>query len=349
MNSLSNDVLGCVFEHLSPQIKVLPKWAEKIFKNKLKYIKRRTLGLDYDIVILEIMNELDDIWRFGNSAVLNFFYRNIKSLFGDFILWHIIDDTGLSKNPEAIDLLEKFILPYYPDLGNWNNLSTNPSAMGLINTNWEKVNPIYLSANPKAGKLIKQNFEQSQGKDIEWRLLSKNSSAEAIEMLEKNQDKIDWMFFCENRNPDFLNILEKNLDKIDWEILSFNPAAVTFLEKNLNKVDWRGISHNEAAFHIIEKNLDKVDWDMLSLNGAAVPLLTKNLERVNWRLANKNPAFVPILEKMNESGHTTAWNDLSRVTRIFWKELATNPNLYIVDRKARMTQKERFIKKMSMC
>jgi hypothetical protein len=349
MNSLSNDVLGCVFDHLSPQRKVLPQWAEKIFKNKLKYIKRRTVGLDYDIVILEIMNELDDIWRFGNSAVLDFFYRNIKSLFGDFILWHIIDDTGLSNNPEGVDLLEKVIIPSYPDLGNWNSLSSNPSAIELLKNYSDRVNWAYLSANPKAGKLLKQNFEQSQGKDIDWRLLSKNSSAEAIEMLEKNQDKIEWMFFCENRNPDFLNIVEKNLDKIDWEILSFNPAAIKFLEKNLDKVDWRGISGNPEAFHIIQKNIEKVDWDMLSLNSAAVPLLLENLDRINWRVVNRNPSFIPILEKMNESGHPTAGNDISRVTRIFWKELATNPNLYIIDRKARMTQKERFIKKMSMC
>ena len=344
-DSVSKDVWGCVFEHVSSPRKVLPGWVSKIFANKLKNIKKRTRGMDDDLVILEIMSEIEhDIWRFGNSAVLDFFYRTIKQLFGDYILYQVLDENALSRNPAAVELHEKT----FGSLINWNSFSSNPSAKEMLINNWGNVNWAYLSANPKFGKIIKENFEESQGKDIDWRMLSRNPCDEAIELLERNTDKIDWLQLCDNRNPQITRILEKNMDRIDWEILSLNPAAVKLLEKNPDKVDWRVISCNEGAVHVIEKNTDRIDWDMLSMNKSALPLLVQNLEKVNWRFANRNPSFIPILEEMNKFYPAIGTNDLGRQTRIFWLELAINPDLYTYDRKAYRKAKERFVKKMIM-
>ena len=73
-----------------------------------------------------------------------------------------------------------------------------------------------------------------------------NSSA--IDLLEKNQDKIDWSNL--SQNPAAMDILEKNMDRIDWVELSENPAAIHLLEKNKNKIDWEYFSANPAIFDL---------------------------------------------------------------------------------------------------
>ena len=84
---------------------------------------------------------------------------------------------------------------------------------------------------------------------INWRSLSSNPNA--IEMLEKNLDKVYyWSELAEN--PNAMHLLEKNIDKIRWECLSKNPNAIDLLSKNLDKVDWHYFQ-NPNAIKIIEE------------------------------------------------------------------------------------------------
>ena len=136
----------------------------------------------------------------------------------------------LQKNIEILPLLIK--VGYGID---WDDLSSNPNAVHILEKNLDKVDWDCLSGNPNA-----------------------------IHILEKNIDKVDWD--CLSGNPNAVHILEKNIDKVDWGDLSWNPNAVHILEKNIDKVDWEWLSGNPNAIHILEKNLDKVDWDCLSDN-----------------------------------------------------------------------------------
>ena len=70
-------------------------------------------------------------------------------------------------------------------------------------------------------------------------------------------------------NSGAIDILEKNQDKISWPSLSQNPGAIRLIENNLDKISWYWLSRNPCALHILEKNQDKLDkvcWAELSRN-----------------------------------------------------------------------------------
>ena len=65
-----------------------------------------------------------------------------------------IDWNGLSKNPNAIHILEKNL-----DKVNWDRLSCNPNAIHICEKNLDKVNWQYLSGNPNAIHILEKNLE----------------------------------------------------------------------------------------------------------------------------------------------------------------------------------------------
>jgi len=83
-----------------------------------------------------------------------------------------------------------------------------------------------------------------------------------LDWVEKT--KLNFPRLCSN--PNAIDIIEKNLDKINWWWLSENPNAIHILEKNLDKIVWTKLSQNPNAIHILEKNIDKIDWYFLSKN-----------------------------------------------------------------------------------
>jgi hypothetical protein len=63
-------------------------------------------------------------------------------------------------------------------------------------------------------------------------------------------NRINWISLSENKNPYAINILEKNIDKIDWWNLSRNKNAICILEKNIDKIDWWNFSRNKKMLFI---------------------------------------------------------------------------------------------------
>jgi len=81
--------------------------------------------------------------------------------------------------------------------------------------------------------------------------LSKNTSEGAMQLLEKNRNKINWVCLSKNPSESAMQLLEKNLYQITnicWDNLSMNPSALQFLKKNQNKINWRGLSMNPHIF-----------------------------------------------------------------------------------------------------
>ena len=83
---------------------------------------------------------------------------------------------------------------------------------------------------------------------INWSYLSKNPNA--IELLKENEDKIDWYYLSLSRNPNAIELLKENKDKIDWHNLSINLNAIELLKENQDKIDWVGLSSNPNIFKI---------------------------------------------------------------------------------------------------
>jgi len=96
-----------------------------------------------------------------------------------------------------------------------------------------------------------------------------------------DEKNLEWYWL--SRNSKAINLLEKNLDKVFWTSLSQNPYAVHLLEENLDKIEPEYLSLNLNAIHILEKNLDKVDWEYLSQNSNAIDILEQRIEDIDWK------------------------------------------------------------------
>lgn len=95
-------------------------------------------------------------------------------------------------------------------------------------------------------------------------------------------------------NPRAIQLLEKNLDKINWDYLSLNPNAISILEAHLDRVYWPSLSQNPNAIHRIEANLDRVSWHNLALNPNGVHLIETYIGRVD--LSNDFPGSLMLFD-----------------------------------------------------
>jgi hypothetical protein len=156
----------------------------------------------------------------------------------------------------------------YPAFWRLLATNTNPKAIELIENYYPKLHDNHL--------VFDEEVEEF------WSDLSKNEGA--VHLLEKFPHFINWKSILENPNPKAINMIEKNLDKIyedDWPLLSGNPAAVHIFEKPeyLNKVyDWGYLCKNPNAIHIIINNWDKVDWITFSRNPSAIHIILQLLQ-----------------------------------------------------------------------
>ena len=142
-----------------------------------------------------------------------------------------IDRYELSKNPNALHLLEK-----YPKIIDYDGLAENPNALHLILGNLDKINKSNLSRN-----------------------------INALPILTKYPQFIDWYEISGNSGA--ISIIESNLDKINWSKLSGNPSAIHILMNNINKIDWIEISANPAIFELdytfLKKKMDIIREDLM--------------------------------------------------------------------------------------
>jgi hypothetical protein len=60
-----------------------------------------------------------------------------------------------------------------------------------------------------------------------------------MENSKNKMDNVDWNNLACNSNPIAIDIIEKNLDKIDndgWEAISSNHGAINIIKKNMDKI-----------------------------------------------------------------------------------------------------------------
>ena len=87
----------------------------------------------------------------------------------------------------------------------------------------------------------------------------------AIELLEKNRNKIDWLGL--SSNPNAIGLLENNIDRLFGYGLSENSNATTILNRfTYNSIYWFKISQVNTNVDFLESNQDKLNWLYLSEN-----------------------------------------------------------------------------------
>jgi len=171
-------------------------------------------------------------------------------------------------------------------------------------------------------------------------------------LLEKYPEYINWQTILENPSPKAINIIEKNLDKIyedDWPLLSGNPAAVHIFEKPeyLNKVfDWSYLCNNPnpKAIDIILNNWDKVDWLTFSRNPSAINIILQLLQEQKDYIIRK-VINMEINEKINgdcafhlysEENHTiyrSIYKYYDDFYKVKFNSLSMNPAIFEEDYK----------------
>ena len=160
----------------------------------------------------------------------------------------MFNDSSVNINPRFLKLLKWISIEKL----NWDELSSNPNAIHILEKNLDKVDWHWLSSNPNA-----------------------------IHIIENNLDKVDWGML--STNPNAIYILENNLDKVDWYGLSTNPNAIHILENNLDKVNWYWLSYNPNIF---EYDYKEIKNTLYSDNGFAEELMANRFHPSNmdqWR------------------------------------------------------------------
>ena len=264
-----------------------------------------------------------------------------------------------NKNPRAIKLLEEelSIRPNNPDI-NWRALSKNPHAIDILDKHRNKIKMSIFSGNtnPKAIQIIKKlrlerangNISSSSSSDdnIDWEKMSENTSTAAINFLSlpENHKKIEWDVFSANTNPKAIELLtekeliENNLSekdfnklkpskKISWRELSKNPKAISLLENKWE--DEKELKNSDRReYNKLKKKGYIIDWTALSVNVKAIDLLRRKIdeenslsekayeslepiEKVNWWVLSANPEAIQLLEANRD--------------KINWVQLGKNP------------------------
>lgn len=218
-------------------------------------------NLSPDIVDL-VVKSLPSIPREKQKYIINQLYRN-PNTFGKMPKpRNESEEFYLYLNPKAGDLLyEKYLEdPYvikdeYTCANFWlaicSKKHTSKTIEAEYKTNrksgyldWRKI-----SENPSLIKLIKAELGQLNTQ-IRWNHLNYNENA--VDILEKNPDKIDYGNLAFNLNSKAVAMcIKKYRETLDEDILpglSKNPYAIEFLEKNPNLADISFLSANPAIF-----------------------------------------------------------------------------------------------------
>jgi methionine-rich copper-binding protein CopC len=225
-----------------------------------------------------------------------------------------IDWEGLSSNPNAIDLLQKYS---YKINWSWLSGNTNPRAIEMLKTHSHSIDWRVLSANPAAIDMLKSKIEKE----------SKMNERQ----LEKLKDKIDWDMLSQNPNPEAIKILKANPDNINLDFLSANPSAIDILKANVDDISWYELSANTnpEAIELLKTKFYKINWELLSANPAGIDLLKTYPGNIKWNYLSQNPNAIKMLKKkIDEENKMSEYKleDLEDFQKISWEMLSSNPN-----------------------
>lgn len=209
--------------------------------------------------------------------------------------------SGLSANPHAIGILEK-----YPSLIDTLHIPRNPNAFHL-SQQLPPNNYIFLNGNPNP--CVIEWLEQNPTY-IRWSILSSNPAA--IHLLKQNPENIVWSEL--SANPNAVPMLEKHLDKVDWSMLSLNPQAIHLLEQHPDKINWGSLCHNPNAYRLLKEFIGQLDENPNSM------FYLDHLMRYNT-----NPAILeltrPIILRKIEENENTTWDSMLMM-------LGSNPAIF---------------------
>lgn len=184
-----------------------------------------------------------------------------------------------------------------------------------INAKW--IDIYMLLINPNGYKILEKNKtlrkKAMKTTDIDW-LISHNEGSLRFIMKyypEKLKTYSNWIALHYNKSDLAVEILEKEIERIHWNALSSNEnkKAIELLKKNNKKINWENLGHNASAIEIIEKkvyeddNILKLheifDLDKLIRNPSVFVLDTDEMKKqINKPLVNSKSFVEELIEKV---------------------------------------------------
>ncbi len=210
---------------------------------------------------------------------------NDRTVFGYNRLSHSVQHVAAlmsaSPNPGVISLLEE---PEYIHMRRWDELSSNPVAIHILEAHQDRIDYDQLCKNHKAMKLV-QVMDHFTDRQL-W-FLAQNQSRWAMEMIEP---------YLESGG---VNLATKIALMYN---LSSNPFAVPLLEKYPEYLQMNSVCLNPKAVHLIRPHLQnpEMNWKFMSRNGGAVDILRANPEKISWRCAALNKNLMQLWDEFKD-------------------------------------------------
>ena len=279
-----------------------------------------------------------------------------------------------NTNPVAIELIKKALNDDKDIRINWGELCKNPSAADIL-LNEDYIGRLDWDAMSKNtnSKVIKFLGSARNLQKINWENLSANESPAAIALLNWRIKEHPWNITRNQitRNSGAIGILTKYSDKVTGDGLSANTAEAAFnllvnkLKENPKDINWAALSANPSkwAFDFLqeENNKKHIRWDMMSknTNKSAILLLKKQVEeenklsddeykrlpknqKIDWLEVSRNPSAIELIKaRIKYEAELIVINPnyyyeiLNPNERINYKELATNPSIFVKVGRAR--------------
>ena len=213
----------------------------------------------------------------------------------------------------------------------WRGISENKSSgffmnnrhhfkllLFFANFNEYEKNEDYGDSLEVFAKIIENEYPRNY---VEWNYVAKNSHPKAVELTEKNMDKLNmaahWHCLCSNKNA--IHIIEKNIDKVNdfntWRSLVCNTSAFDILNKYVQqyeiddpvyrdyKVDHSYLCMNENPEILKLVNLTYLfpnDWENIFSNPGACFIIENNMDKLtkeNRHYLFENPSVIDLIEK----------------------------------------------------
>ncbi len=251
--------------------------------------------------------------------LMNFEHRwKLKDWIDEEILLKCNSFQKLVLNPNSMFTIECLLKSEKFNI-NWGLLSTNPSAIYILEKNQNKISWMSLCRNPSALYLIEKNQNNIVNNEM---CLFVNTETRRI--IENNLNLLNHeaSYLIQRHESCFDLIDTTNIDNLNWHFFSLNthPLAIKMMEENINKINWISLNQNPKAVHILEKNQDKICWNYFVQNEGGIYLIERGIKdgiNISWEYLSKNPMAIDLLEKNKD--------------KIYVEKLLLNPNIYELD------------------
>lgn len=169
-------------------------------------------------------------------------------------------------------------------------LCGNPAAVSIIRQ-WDPSvwSSMELSSNPSAVFLLEQFPDKINGFG-----LSMNPSPDAFRLMRRHSKKLYRPVLLQNTNPTVLEYLAPKFKPLkDDFYVSMNPIGIPYLLRDPNLIHVKGLSSNPNGISILLEHQEQIDWPRACTNPALTDLIegVDSIPPLDYSILAGNPSI----------------------------------------------------------